>query len=596
MDDIEELESERSVSDKVIISRTLKYIKPYKWQFFAAILVMIVVVILELLGPFIIGKALAVLGRDYTEIVYMTVFLAAIGYLATVVGNLLFIYIMTIILQKAGQLIVYNLRQDVFSHIESLSTAQMNAIPVGKLVTRVTSDTNAVNELYTNTLVNLLRNIITLVGIIAWMFVLDVELAIYMVVFMPLVAIISIVFRKYTKNSYRRVRKDISELNAYLSENLSGMKITQVFNQEERKLEEFDEANNKLRKSKFQQMLIYGVFRPIISFLYIFAIGLVFYIGTNRARLASDPIAEMGIVYAFYLYISKFFGPIQQLAEQFNGIQQAFAASERLFNLLDTPPIVHDDDKAIELVELKGKIEFKDVWFAYEKDNWILRGVSFIVEPNQSFAFVGATGAGKTTILSLIVRNHEIQKGQILIDDIDIRHIKIESLRRHIGQMLQDVFLFSGTIASNISLRDDRIPLEEIIDSSRYVGVDTFVEKMEKQYLEPVQERGANFSSGQRQLLSFARTIVHKPRIMILDEATANIDTETEVLIQESLKKMMNIGTMLIVAHRLSTIQHVDRIVVLQKGEVLESGNHQELLKKKGYYYNLYRLQFENQE
>ena len=296
---------------------------------------------------------------------------------------------------------------------------------------------------------------------------------------------------------------------------------------------------------------------------------------------------------SLYIYVSRFFQPIQTLADQFNGLQRCFAASERLFLLLDTKPDLVDQADALELENIKGEIEFKNVWFAYKEDEWILKDVSFKVNPKETVAFVGATGAGKTTILSLIVRNYEIQKGQILIDGIDIKHIKIESLRRNIGQMLQDVFLFSGTLKDNISLRDDSISNEEIEDACKYVGADTFINKLDNKYEYQLQERGANFSSGQRQLISFARTIVHKPKIMILDEATSNIDTETEKLIQSSLNKMMNIGTMLIVAHRLSTIQHADKIIVLQKGEILESGTHQELLKKKGYYYNLYRLQYE---
>jgi ATP-binding cassette subfamily B protein len=364
------------------------------------------------------------------------------------------------------------------------------------------------------------------------------------------------------------------------------MKIIQIFNQEKRKHKQFNVKNEQLRKVRYKVLIAFGIYRPLISFIYFLAIATTFSMSLQAAITAGE-------IVAFYLYLSKFFNPIQNIADQLNGIQRAVTASERLFNLLDIHPEVLDESDAIEIDHLEGRIEFKNVWFAYKKDEWILKDVSFTIEPHQTCAFVGATGAGKTTILSLIVRNFEIQKGQILIDGIDIKHIKIKSLRKAIGQMLQDVFLFSGTIRTNITLHDESFSQKEIEETCQYVNADKFINKLEHKFDEEVIERGENFSQGQRQLLSFARTILHKPQILILDEATANIDTETEVLIQESLEKMKNIGTMLIVAHRLSTIQKADQIIVLQKGEVIERGNHQQLLKKHGYYYKLYKLQFE---
>ena len=336
------------------------------------------------------------------------------------------------------------------------------------------------------------------------------------------------------------------------------------------------------------KVLAFGIYRPLITFIYFGAIALTFYFGITFGLASGD-------IVAFYLLLSRFFNPVQNLADQLNHIQRAFTASERLFNLLDVKPDVIDRKDAIEIDSFKGKIEFKNVWFAYENEDWILKDVSFVVNPKETCAFVGATGAGKTTILSLIVRNYEIQKGQILIDDIDITRIKITSLRKAIGQMLQDVFLFSGSIRTNITLYDDeKYSDEEIMKVCDYVNASSFINKLDKKLDEQVIERGENFSSGQRQLLSFARTVLAKPQILILDEATANIDTETEALIQDSLSKIKNIGTMLIVAHRLSTIQHSDQIIVLQNGEVLEKGTHQELLKNKGHYYKLYELQFNN--
>jgi ATP-binding cassette subfamily B protein len=368
------------------------------------------------------------------------------------------------------------------------------------------------------------------------------------------------------------------------------MKIIQIFNQEKRKFDEFDGKNRKLKFSYYKQIFVFGIYRPSMYFIYMATVIMVFYIG--GLQVLSESIT-IGILFTFYMYVGRFFEPIQQLAEQFNILQSAYASSERIFGILDSNPTVLDAEDAIELEEIKGEIEFKDVWFKYVEDEWVLKGVSFHVNAKDSVAFVGATGSGKTTILSLITRNYDIQKGQILVDGIDITKIKKSSLRKFIGQMLQDVFMFSGTIESNIKLKNDNITREEMIQACEYVNADKFINKLDNGYDEEVRERGNNFSSGQRQLVSFARTIVHDPKVMILDEATSNIDTETEQLIQESLTKMMSIGTMLIVAHRLSTIQHVDNIIVLSKGEILEQGNHQELLKQKGHYFKLYQLQYQ---
>ena len=590
---MKELDNEiRTMKDSEILKRTFQYIKPHIPKFLLSFLLMLIFIGVQSYVPILFGNVTAKIlnpaGFTMNSIIVM-----ALGYFGCVVGSLIFVYLNTMLLQKVGQKIVFTLRQEVFTHIESLSIAQINSTPVGKFVTRVTSDTSAVNDLYTNILVNLLKNAISVIVYAVMMFILDWRIASFIMIFVPIVALLSFIFRKYSRAAYRNVRNNISAMNAFLSENISGMKITQIFNQEKRKEEEFDECNNKLKKAQEKQVFVFALFRPSIFVLYVFAEMLVLYLGFKRIGISTELAIEFNVVYSLYIYVSRFFQPIQTLADQFNGLQRCFAASERLFLLLDTKPDLLDQEDALELENIKGEIEFKNVWFAYKEDEWILKDVSFKVNAKETVAFVGATGAGKTTILSLIVRNYEIQKGQILIDGIDIKHIKIESLRRNIGQMLQDVFLFSGTLKDNISLRDDSISNEEIEDACKYVGADTFINKLDNKYEYQLQERGANFSSGQRQLISFARTIVHKPKIMILDEATSNIDTETEKLIQSSLNKMMNIGTMLIVAHRLSTIQHADKIIVLQKGEILESGTHQELLKKKGYYYNLYRLQYE---
>ena len=438
-----------------------------------------------------------------------------------------------------------------------------------------------------------------IVGVLGAMLMLNYVLTLMVLCFVPFVVLFTVIFRKFSRKVHRSVNDATTDINTYLSENLSGMKITQIFNQEDRKMEDFLQKSATLRKAKHARMYVFGIFRPMVYMLFVSSNLFLFYIGARgyiRDTAFMGQVITSEIMVAFYMYISKFFNPIQTLAEQFDMLQRSFASAEKIFTILDMVPEVVDEPDAIELEEIKGEIEFKDVWFAYKPGEWVLKGVSFHVEPKQTVAFVGSTGSGKTTILSLICRNYDIQKGQILIDGIDIRKIKIASLRRHFGQMLQDVFLFAGDIRSNILLREEGISDEAVWEACRYVNADSFIKRLEKGLDEPVRERGNNFSAGQRQLLSFARTIIHKPSVMILDEATANIDTETEILIQDSLERMRNIGTMLIVAHRLSTIQHADNIILLADGEIQEQGTHHQLLQQKGRYYQLYTLQYEKQQ
>jgi len=431
------------------------------------------------------------------------------------------------------------------------------------------------------------------------MLCLNYQLTLMVLCFVPFIVLFTVIFRKFSRKAYRRVKDATTDINTYLSENLSGIKITQIFNCEDKKMRDFDRKNDELGDAKQKQIFVFGIFRPVVYMLYISSVLCLLYLGgkgyiDNTSFLGQT--LTSGTIVTFYMYINKFFNPIQNLAEQFNWMQSAFASAEKIFTILDIEPKVVDDEDAIELDDIKGDIEFRNVWFSYVPDEWVLKDVSFKVKANQTVAFVGSTGSGKTTILSLICRNYDIQKGQILIDGVDIRKIKISCLRKHFGQMLQDVFLFSGTIRSNIILRKDDVSDEEIWECCRYVNADSFISKLENGLDEVVRERGNNFSAGQRQLLSFARTIIHKPSVMILDEATANIDTETELLIQDSLEKMMNVGTMLIVAHRLSTIQHADNIILLSHGEIIEQGNHQELLQRKGRYYQLYTLQYHKEQ
>lgn len=589
----------RVLSDLTIIKRLLQYMKGHFKTLIFAFVLMIIAVIFDVCLPMIVNIVITELGQG--NINFSVVLFYVILYGVLMLTTYVLQYIQSISLQKMGQKIMYKIREDVFVAIESLSVSQLNEIPVGKLVTRVTSDTNTLNEMYTTLIINLIRNILTIIAVIIMMFLLNVKLTLLVLSVVPVLLVTSIIFRKYSRKAYREVRANVSNVNAFLSENLSGMKIIQVFNQENKKYKEFSEKNNQLKNSNLKEVWTFAIFRPVIYVLYMIALLLVVYFAANDSlTILGNPLsttkeiaAAAAIIVTFQQYIGRLFEPIQVLADQFNIMQSAFASSERIFEILDTKPTVVNSVDAIELDHLDGNIEFKNVWFAYKEDEWVLKDISFTIKAGETAAFVGATGSGKTTILSLIVRNYDIQKGQILIDGIDIKKIKIESLRKNIGQMLQDVFLFSGTIFSNIQMYDENVTLKDVKRASEYVNLAPFIKKLPKQYSEEVRERGNNFSNGQRQLLSFARTITYKPSIMILDEATANIDTETEVLIQDSLEKMRNIGTMLVVAHRLSTIQHSDKIIVIKKGEKIEEGTHQELLKQQGYYYKLYKLQYE---
>ena len=587
---------DRNVKDSEIIKRLLLYAKPHIKSFVLVGFIMLFSISYEIISPLLIGKIQKLLTEDFEMS-------ALLGYVAVYAGilivSLVCTYIQSLVLQKVGQKILSDLREDVFMHIESLSHAQLHKIPVGKLVTRVANDTNAISMMFTNLLVNLVKNVFTIFGVLGAMLLLNYQLTLMVLCFVPFIVLFTVIFRKFTRRAYRRVKDATTDINTFLSENLSGIKITQIFNREERKAEEFEKKNRHLGKSKHQQILVFGIFRPMVYMLYISSVLALLYLSArgfiNDTTFLGQKITS-DVLVSFYMYTSKFFNPIQNLAEQFNRLQSAFASAEKIFTILDMQPEVVDTPDAIELDEVKGDIEFKNVWFAYNEDEWVLKDVSFKVNALETVAFVGSTGSGKTTILSLICRNYDIQKGQILIDGIDIKHIKLSSLRRHFGQMLQDVFLFSGTIRSNIILRDESITDEEVLSTCKYVNADHFIDKLSGGLDEEVRERGNNFSAGQRQLLSFARTIVHKPSVIILDEATANIDTETELLIQDSLEKIKSIGTMLIVAHRLSTIQHADKIIVLSHGEIVEEGNHFELLAKKGRYYGLYMLQFEKEK
>ena len=587
---------DRNMDDREIIRRLLAYARPYWKQFALTLLVMAFSVVYDVLSPLLVGKLVGLVQTDF-ELAQLFSMVAVYG--SILVVSLVCTYLQAMLLQKTGQKILSQIRLDVFTHIESLSHDQLNNIPVGTLVTRVSNDPNAISYMFTNILVTLVKNILVVFGVLGAMLMLNYALTLMVLCFVPFIVLFTIMFRRFSRRAHRAVTNATTDLNTFLSENLSGMKIIQIFNREDRKQADFLERSAALRRAKLGRMVVFGIFRPMVYMLNISSILCLLYMGSRAhilGRVWFGQVIDSAVVVSFYMYIGKFFNPIQALAEQFDMLQRSFAAAEKIFSILDLEPEVVDEPDAIELPEIRGEIEFQDVWFAYKPGEWVLKGVSFHVQAGQAVAFVGSTGSGKTTILSLICRNYDIQRGKILIDGIDIKKIKISSLRRHFGQMLQDVFLFAGDIRSNILLRSEGITDEEVMDACRYVNADKFIGRLEHNLSEVVRERGNNFSAGQRQLLSFARTIIHKPAVMILDEATANIDTETELLIQDSLERMKNIGTMLIVAHRLSTIQHCDNIILLDQGVIVEQGTHQQLLARHGRYHQLYMLQYSREQ
>ncbi len=582
---------ERNMEDGEITKRLLAYAKPYWKRFLLVLILMIFSIAYDIIAPTMVGEIEELVKEDFA---LRDLWTRVAVYASILVVSLLSTYAQSMILQKTGQRIISELREDLFVHIEGLSHDQLNNIPTGKLVTRLTNDTNAISMMFTNIIVNMVKNCFVVIGVLTAMLLINYALTLMMLCFAPFTALFTFVFRRFVRKAHRRVKDSTTDINTFLSENLSGMKVIQIFNREKQKQDEFEGKNRSLKKARYEQIMVFGIFRPMVYMLYLSTILLLFYFGARgyiKDTTFLGQVITSGTIVTFYLYISKFYDPIQNLAEQFNRLQAAFASAEKIFSIMDLKPQVVDEPDAVELDHIEGNIEFHNVWFSYIPDEWVLKDVSFKVKAGDTVAFVGSTGSGKTTILSLICRNYDIQKGQILIDGMDIKKIKLSSLRKHFGQMLQDVFLFSGTIRSNILLRMEGVSDEEVMEACRYVNADHFINRLKKGLDEEVRERGNNFSAGQRQLLSFARTVLHKPSVMILDEATANIDTETELLIQDSLNKMRNIGTMLIVAHRLSTIQHADNIIVMSKGRIVEQGNHAQLLERKGRYYRLYQLQ-----
>ncbi|MEW6228843.1 MAG: ABC transporter ATP-binding protein [Bacillota bacterium] len=501
-------------------------------------------------------------------------------------------YVQVYILQYTGQKIISNMRLEIFRHLQTLSLSFFDRNPVGRLVTRVTNDTDALNEMYTAVLVNLFKDVFLLVGIVIVMLKMNLDLAFVSFATIPIIAVVTVIFRVKARDAYRMVRTRLAKINATLAENISGMRVIHIFNREEKKAREFDEINKDYLKATMRELEVYAVFRPAMDLISSLALALLVWYGGGRVLAGK---VEFGVLYAFINYIQQFFRPINDLTEKYNIMQSAMASSERIFLLLDTKARETDVPEPVRIGRPRGKIEFQNVWFAYDGEDWVLKDVSFTVEPGEICAFAGATGAGKTSIISLIGRMYEISRGRILLDGIDIRDIARHELRSHIGVVQQDVFLFTGDIASNIRLNNRDITDEKVLEAAKYVNADRFIAELADGYRAEVKERGVTLSSGQRQLLAFARALAFDPAILVLDEATANIDTETEALIQDALAKLVRGRTTLIVAHRLSTIQSADKIIVIHKGRVREVGTHQELLAKRGIYYQLYLLQYKEE-
>ena len=576
------------------LKRLFGYMKPHRKTLAVCLVLVLIATALELWRPIIIGDAIDLyITGDYqpgeqADARFAGVVTAAVKYLLVLAALFVCNRFQYLLMQRTGQEIIYGMRNDLFAHIEALSMRFFDITPVGKIVTRVTNDVESINEVFANILVKLFRNVVKIIGLAAVMLALNPRMAGYSFILLPLVAALTFLFRQISRRAYQITRTRLTALNTYLSEHISGMKVIQLFGREKQKMAEFAGKNDSLYRAGYREMMVYALFRPGIYYTSVIALAIVILTGS---RSVLDGVISIGTLYVFLQYINTFFEPIQELAEQFSTLQSAIASAEKFFTLMDVEPQIREKEDPAVLPEIRGRIEFDHVWFAYSGEDWVLKDVTFTIEPGQKVAFVGATGAGKSSILNLIGRYYDIQKGAIRIDGTDIRDMTRDQIRRAIGQVQQDVFIFTGDVRSNIRLRDESISDAAIEAAAKEVNADRFISRLPFRYEQPMTERGSTLSAGQRQLLSFARTLAFDPAILILDEATANIDTETEQWIQEAVEKLMQGRTTIMVAHRLSTIQHADRIIVMHHGRIRESGTHQELLAMDGIYRKLYQLQ-----
>ncbi len=568
-----------------VFSRLMYYLRPHAGAMALSMVFVLVVTASDLLRPILIGAAVDGIteGGTFEPVILLTVY-----YMVLLVAGVVCNMLQTWILQRVGQDVIFQIRKDLFAHIHSLSLRFFDITPVGRIVTRVTNDVETLNELFSTILVSMVKNAAKILGLAVVMLVLDWRLALLAFVLLPIVVFLTRLFTKLYRTIHRITRTKLSALNTYLSEHISAMKLIQAFGREREKVQDFNARSEDLFRSNYREIVVYGVFRPLIYWLSILSLAtMLFFVG----KFTLEGTVTIGTLYVFTSYVKSFYEPIQSLSDQFGTLQAAMAAGEKIFALFDEQPIVKPPKEPVSIGRPKGRIVFDHVWFSYDNEEWVLKDVSFTIEPGQTVAFVGATGAGKSSILNLIGRYYDIQKGSITIDGVDIRKLDTDELRRAVGQVQQDVFLFTGDIRSNIRLRSEQITDAEVEQAAVTVNADGFIRQLEHGYAEAVAERGSTLSAGQRQLLSFARTLAHDPAILVMDEATANIDTGTELLIQDALNRLMEGRTTIVVAHRLSTIQHADKIMVMHKGRLCEQGTHQELLNQNGIYKKLYDLQ-----
>ena len=575
--------------DSRLMKRLLKYLSPYKKFVFLSLVMLVLISLLQLVGPYLTKIAIDnyIMKGDFSGLQKI-----AALYLGILVLQFIVRYAQIYLMQLTGQLTNYDMRMEIFSHLQKQDLSFYDKNPVGRLMTRVTSDVQVLNELYSSGVVAIFGDVFTVVGIVVVMFSIDWRLALVTFISVPLLAFVTAMFRKRARESYRKVRLRLAMINAFLQEHITGMKVIQLFTRETAMFKKYNSINEKLRDAHLKSVFYYAVFFPVVELIGAVSLALIIFYGGSRVLAGT---ISFGVLVAFIQYAEMFYSPIRDLAEKYNILQSAMASSERIFKLLDIQPQITNSPKAVKLSKVRGEIEFKGVWFAYSDDNYVLRDVSFRIEPGEKVAIVGATGAGKTSIINLLFRFYEFQKGDIYIDGIDIRKLDIKSLRRHLGLVLQDVFIFSGNVAENIGL-GEIFDLDEIKTASAFVNADKFIETMGEKYYSSLQEGGSNLSIGQKQLLSFARTLAFKPSVMILDEATSSVDTETEELIRDALNKMLEGRTSVVIAHRLSTIRDADRIIVMHHGKIREEGSHYQLLQRQGIYYRLYQLQYKEEE
>ena len=575
--------------DKVIFKRLLSYFKPYKWYIVLAVSLTVLISALAAvrprLTPIAVDDMIVNKNLPGLQIIVLILF-------GTLVLQGIIQYAMAYLTSWIGQKIIFDLRKKIYKHTINLNLKFYDKNPIGRLVTRVTNDVEVLYEVFSSGLVTAFGDILTIVWILYFMFSLDFELTLYTLAVLPLLVYATSLFRKAVRNSYRKIRVLIANINTYIQEHITGISVVQIFGKEKRTVDEFEKINREHTEENKKSIMYYALFFPVVEFLGAAAVGIIIWYGGGQVL---QNAVSVGVIIAFVQYTEMFFRPIRDLAEKYNILQTAMASSERIFNLLDTSNPIKDIDKPVRLEKVKGSIQFKNVWFAYNDEDYVLKNVNFEFKEGEKVAFVGHTGAGKTTIINLINRFYDVNKGEIKIDGVNIKDIDQKELRKNTGVVLQDVFLFSGDIRYNIDLGNKDITEEQINDAIDNVGLRKFINELPGGLNHKVNERGTTFSVGQRQLISFARALAYNPRILVLDEATSSVDTETEILVQNAIKKLIEGRTSIIIAHRLSTIQSCDKIIVMHKGEVKEMGNHQELLNKKGLYYKLYQLQYKEE-